>query len=90
MVTKLIVVGGDDAKWELMSWALVSVSWMAFTWHAPAGKAGRMAISIRSGRVRRTLGKLKEREGKTAQKARDYVLKRQEKGADWREKVMMR
>ena len=33
-------------------------------------------------------GVLKEREGKTAEKSRNYVLNRLEKGADWREKAV--
>ena len=46
-----------------------------------------MYDAIRSGRLLETPGNLKQREGKSAQKSRDYVLKRLEKGLDWRLKV---
>ena len=42
-----------------------------------------MYDAIRSGRVRSTPGVLKEREGKTASKSRNYVLNRLDKGVDW-------
>ncbi len=51
------------------------------------GNGGDMYAAIRSGRVGQTPGALREREGKTAQKARTYVLKRLDKGMDWRKKV---
>lgn len=43
---------------------------------------GDMYDAIRSGRIKSTLGTLKEREGKTAEKSRNYVLNRLEKGVD--------
>jgi hypothetical protein len=46
-----------------------------------------MYAAIRSRRVRQTLGELKEKEGKTAQKNRDYVLRHIDDGADWCKKI---
>jgi hypothetical protein len=92
---KLIVVGGDDAEWidkgtDELGFSVRQLDGFHLARSCRKGweNGHDMYAAIRCGRVRRTLGELEEREGKTAQKARDYVLKRLEKGADWREKAM--
>jgi hypothetical protein len=96
---KLIVVGGDGPRVRGDEWIDKGTDELGFSvrqldaFHlARSCRRGwengdDMYAAIRCGRVRRTLGEVKEREGKTAQKARSYVLKRLDKGADWREKV---
>ena len=93
--TKLIVVGGDDANWidkgtDELGFSVRQLDGFHLARSCRKGweNGDDMYDAIRTGRVRRTLGKLKEREGKTAEKARKYVLARLEKGADWREKVV--
>ena len=55
---------------------------------AVRGKQGAdMYNAIRSGTAKQSFIHLEERDGKTAQKARKYVLDRLEKGVDWRKKV---
>jgi hypothetical protein len=92
---KLIVIGGDDAKWidkgtEELGFSVRQLSGFHLARSCRKGWEGgdNMYAAIRTGRVRWTLGKLKEREGKTAEKARKYVLERLEKGTDWREKIV--
>jgi hypothetical protein len=92
---KLIVVGGDDANWidkgtDELGFSVRQLSGFHLARSCRQGweNGDDMYAAIRSGRVRQTLGKLAEREGKTAEKARKYVLERLEKGADWREKVV--
>jgi len=91
---KLIVLGGDDAGWidkgvDELGFCVRQLSGFHLARSCRRGweNGDDMYDAIRSGRVRQTLGEVKEREGKTAQKARSYVLKRLDKGADWREKV---
>ena len=92
--TRLIVVGGDDANWidsgtdELgFSVRQLDAFHLARACRKGWEKGEVMYDAIRSGRLSETPGSLKQREGKTAQKSRDYVLKRLEKGLDWRLKV---
>ena len=92
---KLIVVGGDDAEWidkgtEELPFSVRQLSGFHLARSCRKGweDGDHMYAAIREGRVRRTLGKLQERKGKTAQKARNYVLERLDKGADWREKIV--
>jgi hypothetical protein len=93
--TRLIVVGGDDAEWidkgtEELGFSVRQLSGFHLARSCRRGweNGGDMYDAIRSGRIKSTLGTLKEREGKTAEKSRDYVLNRLEKGVDWREKVV--
>ena len=93
--TRLIVVGGDDAGWvdkgvDELGYSVRQLSGFHLARSCRQGweEGDNMYAAIRTGRARRTLGKLKEREGKTAEKARKYVLERLEKGADWREKIV--
>jgi hypothetical protein len=88
---KLIVVGGDGPRVCGDEWIDKGTDELGFNvrqldaFHlARSCRRGwengdDMYAAIRSGRVRRTLGEVKEREGKTAQKARSYVLKRLDK-----------
>lgn len=91
---KLIVLGGDDAGWidkgvDELGFCIRQLSGFHLARSCKRGweNGDDMYAAIRSGRVRQTLGEVKERDGKTAQKARRYVLKRLDKGIDWREKV---
>lgn len=96
--TDLIVVGGDDAGWidkgtDQLGFSVRQLSGFHLARSCRRGweNGGDMYDAIRSGRIKSTLGvamTLKEREGKTAEKSRDYVLNRLEKGIDWREKVV--
>ncbi len=93
--TNLIVVGGDDAGWidkgtDELGFSVRQLSGFHLARSCRRGweDGGDMYHAIRCGRIKSTLGTLKEREGKTAEKSRNYVLNRLEKGADWREKVV--
>jgi hypothetical protein len=92
--TALIVINGDGAKWidkgaddlpdcvrQLNGFHLARAC--SRGWE----NGSDMYVAIRSGRVRQTLGELKEKEGKTAQKNRDYVLRHIDDGMDWRKKI---
>jgi hypothetical protein len=46
-----------------------------------------MYAAIRLGRARQTLVKLRENEGKTGQKNRDYVLRHIDDGINWRKQI---
>jgi|GEM_PF-1437239 len=92
--TKLIVLGGDDANWidkgtDELGFCIRQLSGFHLARSCRKGweNGDDMYAAIRCGRVKQTLGEVKERDGKTAQKARSYVLKRLDKGVDWREKV---
>jgi len=93
--TNLIVVGGDDASWvdsgvQELGFSVRQLDAFHLSRACRQGweKGETMYNAVRSGTASRTLGNLKEREGKTAEKARSYVLERLEKGTDWREKVV--
>jgi hypothetical protein len=92
--TDLIVINGDGAKWidkgaddlpdcvrQLDGFHLARAC--SRGWE----NGNDMYVAIRSGRVRQTLGELKEKEGKTARKNRDYVLRHIDDGMDWRKKI---
>ena len=92
--TELVILGGDDANWidkgiDELAFCIRQLSGFHLARSCRKGweSGDDMYDAIRCGRVRRTLGEVKEREGKTAPKARSYVLKRLEKGADWRKKL---
>ncbi len=91
---ELIVLGGDDANW--INRGLVELPYcvrqldgfhLARSCRKGWENGDDMYAAIRSGRARFTLGKLKERKGKTAQKERNHVLKCLDRGADWRKQV---
>jgi hypothetical protein len=92
--TELVILGGDDANWidkgiDELGFCIRQLSGFHLARSCRKGweNGDDMYDAIRCGRVRQTLGEVKEREGKTAPKARSYVLKRLEKGADWRKKL---
>jgi len=93
--TDLIVLGGDDSEWidsgvdELGSSCIRQLSGFHLARSCRRGweKGKELYDVIRCGDIQHTLGDYGEREGKTAQKAREYVVKRLEKGRDWRKKV---
>jgi hypothetical protein len=92
--TDLIVINGDGANWiDKGANDLPDCVRQLDGFHL-ARACGRgwengsdMYVAIRSGIVRQTLGELKEKEGKTAQKNRDYVLRHIDDGMDWRRKI---
>ena len=91
---KLIVLGGDDAGWinkgaEDLPYCVRQLDSFHLARSCKRGwKNGLdMYFAIRSGRVRRTLGKLEERTGKSAIKERDHVYKCLDRGIDWRKNV---
>ena len=92
--TKLIVLNGDGAKWidkgaddlpdcirQLDGFHLARACRRGWE------NGGDMYAAIRSSRVRQTLGELKEKEGKTARKNRDYILRHIDDGMDWRKQI---
>jgi len=92
--TDAIVINGDGAKWiDKGAGDLPDCVRQLDGFHlARACSRGwengnDMYAAIRSGRARQTLGELKEKEGKTAQKNRDYVLRHIDDGMDWRKKI---
>jgi len=92
--TDLIVINGDGAKWiDKGADDLPDCVRQLDGFHlARACSRGwedgsDMYAAIRSGRARQTLGKLRENEGKTAQKNRDYVLRHIDDGMDWRKQI---
>lgn len=91
---ELIVLGGDDASWidkgtEELPCCVRNLSGFHLARSCRSGwKNGKDVYdAIRCGRVNELIVNPVEREGKTAQKARKYVLERIEKGMDWRKKV---
>jgi hypothetical protein len=92
--TGLIVINGDGAKWidkgaddlpdcvrQLDGFHLARAC--SRGWE----NGSDMYAAIRSGRVRQTLGELRENEGKASQKNRDYVLRHIDDGMDWRKQI---
>lgn len=91
---EMIVLGGDDANWinkglEELPYCVRQLDGFHLSRSCRRGweDGDNMYTAIRSGRVRNTLGVLKEREGKAAQKERSHVLKCLERGADWRNQI---
>ncbi len=91
---ELIVLGGDDASWidkgtEELPCCVRNLSGFHLARSCRSGWKNGKAVydAIRCGRVNELIVNPVEREGKTAQKARKYVLERIEKGMDWRKKV---
>jgi hypothetical protein len=91
---KLIVLGGDDVGWinkgakELPYFVRQLDDFHLARSCKRWWKNGLdMYFAIRSGKVRRTLGKLEERTGKSVIKERDHVYKCLDRGIDWRNKV---
>jgi hypothetical protein len=89
--TKLVVLGGD-AQWidkgvAELGFCIRQLSGFHLARSCRCGWKEGKAIydTIRSGAI--WVGEAHERSGKTAQKARDYVLKRLKKGVDWRKKA---
>lgn len=92
--TNLIVLGGDDANWidkgvDELPFCVRNLSGFHLSRSCRRGwKNGKEVYdTIRSDRVNELAVNGVERSGKTAQKERNYVLKRLEKGVDWRKKV---
>ena len=88
---KLIVLGGDDAGWinkgaEDLPYCVRQLDGFHLARSCKRGwKNGLdMYFAIRSGKVRKTLGKLEERSGKSAIKEREHVYKCLDRGVDWR------
>jgi hypothetical protein len=91
---ELIVLGGDDADWiskgeEELPCCIRQLDGFHLSRSCRRGweKGEDMYDAIRTGRVRWTLGDAVAREGKTAQKERNHVLKCLDTGVDWRKKV---
>ena len=91
---EMIVLGGDDANWinkgvDELPYCIRQLDGFHLSRSCRKGweNGGDMYEAIRSGRVRQTLGEMKEREGKTAQKERKHVLKCLERGVDWRKQI---
>jgi hypothetical protein len=92
--TRLIVVGGDDATWidkgtDELGFSVRQLDGFHLARACRKGwkQGADMYDAIRCGTANQSFIHLDEREGKTAQKARKYVLNRLEKGVDWRIKV---
>ena len=90
--TKLIVVNGDDANWidtgtDAMGFCVRQLNGFHLARSCRRGwKQGKEIYdTIRCGAM--WTGESHERTGKTAEKSRDYVLKRLKKGVDWRKKL---
>ena len=90
----LMVVNGDGAKWiDKGAHSLPGVVRQLNGFHLARAcsrgwkKGDLMYEYIRSGTIRRMLGDAEAREGKTAQKAREYVVRHIDDGMDWRKKV---
>lgn len=90
--TNLIVVNGDDANWidsgtDAMGFCIRQLNGFHLARSCRRGwKQGKEIYDmIRCGAL--WTGESDERTGKTAEKARDYVLKRLKKGVDWRKKL---
>ncbi len=86
-----IILGGDDAEWidrgaEELPDVIRQLSGFHYSRSCRRGWRNGKDIydTIRSGVL--WIGEAQEREGKAARKAREYVLKRIEKGVDWRKK----
>jgi len=89
---ELIVLGGDDANWidkgiDELAFSIRQLSGFHLARSCRRGwKNGKEIYdAIRSGAI--WIGEAQERSGKSAQKARKYVIERLEKGKDWRKKV---
>ena len=92
--TSLMVVGGDDASWidkgtDELGFSVRQLDGFHLARACRKGwkQGADMYNAIRSGTAKQSFIHLEERDGKTAQKARKYVLDRLEKGVDWRKKV---
>ena len=92
--TDLIVINGDGANWidkgaDDLPDCVRQLDGFHLSRACGRGweNGSDMYVAIRSGIVRQTLGELKEKEGKTAQKNRDYVLRHIDDGMDWRKKI---
>jgi hypothetical protein len=90
--TKLIVLNGDDANWidsgtDAMGFCVRQLNGFHLARSCRRGwEQGKEIYDIiRSGAM--WTGESTERTGKTAETARDYVLKRLKKGVDWRKKL---
>ena len=90
--TKLVVLGGDDADWinngmDAMGLCVRQLDGFHLARYCRRGWAEGKVIydALRSGVL--VSGQLHEREGKTAQKSRDYVSHHLAEGMDWRMKV---
>ena len=90
--TDVIVLGGDDADWindgiDTRGLCVRQLDGFHLARHCRRGwKEGKVLYdAFRSGVV--VSGELHEREGKTAQKSRDYISRHQTEGIDWREKI---
>lgn len=90
--TKLIVLGGDDADWindgmDAMGYCVRQLDGFHLSRYCRRGwKEGKVVYdALRCGVV--VSGELHEREGKTAQKSRDYISRHQTEGIDWRVKI---
>ena len=89
---ELIVLGGDDAEWidkgtEELPNVIRQLSGFHLSRSCRRGwKQGKdIYATIRSGAI--WIGEAEEREGKTAQGSRKYVIERLKKGVDWRKKA---
>ena len=89
---EFIVLGGDDAEWidkgtEVVPYVLRQLSGFHYSRSCSRGWKNGEDIydTIRSGAI--WIGEAQEREGKTARKWREYVVKRLKKGVDWRKKA---
>ena len=92
--TSLIVVGGDDAQWidkgtDELGFSVRQLDGFHLARACRKGwkQGADMYDAIRCGTANQSFIHLDERDGKTAQKARKYVIDRLEKGVDWRIKV---
>jgi len=90
--TKLVVLGGDDADWindgmDAMGLCVRQLDGFHLARYCQRGwKEGKVIYdALRSGVL--LSGQLHEREGKMAQKSRDYVSHHLVEGMDWRMKV---
>lgn len=90
--TDLVVLGGDDADWidkgmDAMGTCVRQLDSFHLARYCRRGwKEGKVVYdALRSGVM--VSGRLHEREGKTAQKSRDYISRHQTQGIDWRVKI---
>lgn len=90
--TDLVVLGGDDAGWinagmDAMGLCVRQQDGFHLSRYCRRGwKEGKIVYdALRSGVV--VSGELHERDGKTAQKSRDYISRHQTEGIDWRVKM---
>jgi len=90
--TDLVALGGDDANWinagmDAIGLCVRQQDGFHLARYCQRGwKEGKVVYdALRSGVV--VSGELHEREGKTAQKSRDYISRHQTEGVDWRMKI---